>query len=153
MSCRSAVTILVLAGFMMSAAPAAACSCIDIGTPLEELAERDAVFSGRVLSITQADEYDIEAHILVFSVWKGSPPAVVAVRTSAESAMCGFFFEVGGEYLIYADDLIAPDPLWTDICQRSVRLSMAEFDLTELGAPSTVPTLNLDWGALKGRYR
>jgi len=150
---RSTFVTLALIGFLMNAAPAAACSCTGPGTPLEELAQRDAVFSGRVLFITPVDDYDIDASILVYSVWKGTPAGVITVRTSAESAMCGFFFEVGSEYLIYANDMIDPAHLWTDNCQRSVRLSQAEFDLAELGTPSTVPTLNLDWGALKGRYR
>ena len=67
--------------------------------------------------------------------------------------MCGYFFEVGGEYLIYANDITDSDALWTDNCQRTNRLSLADSDLTELGSPSVVSAQDLEWGMLKSSYR
>jgi hypothetical protein len=150
---RSVFALFVLASLVLTTTSAVACSCIGPGSPLEELAERDAVFSGRVLAITMVNEYDLQAHVMVYSSWKGSPSGVIAVQTSIESSMCGYFFEVGGEYLIYANDITDSDALWTDNCQRTNRLSLADSDLTELGSPSVVSAQDLEWGMLKSSYR
>jgi hypothetical protein len=77
----------------------------------------------------------INANFVAFDVseqFKG-PHAVarILVATEQHTAACGYPFEIGGEYLVYAyadDDGV----LWTSICSRTTTLEMATDDLAIL---------------------
>ena len=116
-----------------------ACSCIDPGSPSEELADSVVVFAGRAVSIDRSlvsgsslDPIIVEFY--VHTVWKGPASQVTHLTTAAFESSCGYSFEEGGEYLVYS---------WNgwevSLCSRTRPLSQAAYDLGELG-PGQTPT-------------
>ena len=127
--------ILFLASFN-----AVACTC-DLPWPKQTLkhqvsnARKDsrAVFSGRVLKIDEAG-YMLKVTLKVKTSWKGLLPTEVILLTGLGRGDCGYPFEVGQNYLVYAygQDL---DHLGTNICQRTAPFSDGGSDLKILGRP------------------
>lgn len=121
--------------------PAKACGCFPSIAALkkvstkklvrDELKRSNAVFSGKVLSIT----YDDGALVVKFSVlrtWKHVKAAEVTVRTPPNDSMCGYTFEVGQTYLVYAGSVIEGE-LWTNHCTRTKNIRDASEDIRALG--------------------
>lgn len=97
------------------------------------LGEARAVFSGKVIEVRDDPETSsVVVRLKVERVWKGSPPAEVRVVTGRGGGDCGYRFEVGESYLVYAHSAGAGG-LGTNICQRTARLSEAAKDLQVLG--------------------
>lgn len=127
------VAIMFLAGI-----EATACTC-DLPSPKRplkqsvNLARKDsrAIFSGRVLRIDEAG-YTLRVTIKVNKSWKGVLPTEVVLLTGLGRGDCGYPFEVGQNYLVYA---YGPDVdhLGTNICQRTAPLSAGGKDLKILG--------------------
>lgn len=102
----------------------------------------DAVFTGKVVSIGAAhapgDEPKwpsrLEVTFRLLGVWKGLAEGErVTVYTASQSAACGFEFEDGKKYLVYAYD--AGGELTATLCSRTALLKRAEADLQALGTP------------------
>lgn len=148
--------------------PASACSCMAPPPPAEALAESDHVFEGRVTAIDQTDagaaadprgDGDLAgggappppplpgALTVTFEVvrtWKGADAEKFSVVTAGNTAACGFPFEEGETYLVYAtagdhdedgadDDVEGPLP-GTGLCSRTKAIPDAGEDLAALGA-------------------
>ncbi|WP_277813381.1 hypothetical protein [Geobacillus sp. CAMR5420] len=124
---------------MYGGAQTYACSCVPPRSPSEEFTKSDAVFSGKVVRIyeTTRKEPEIRERVpkraVVFSVnrtWKGVNETHVVVYTGFHEADCGYPFEVGKEYLVYAYD----DTDWvTGICSLTKPLSLAKPDIEAFG--------------------
>jgi len=102
----------------------------------------DVVFSGKVETIEPApmpgDDPKWPARLKVTlrlrAVWKGVPEGErVTVFTASQSAACGFEFQSGKKYLVYAYD--SDGELTATLCSRTTLLKRAEEDLQGLGAP------------------
>ena len=81
---------------------------------------------------------DISDYSFVFEVeglFKGALSSEVAVLTGIGRGDCGYQFQVGEKYLVYA---YGKNGLETNICTRTTNLSRADADLGELGAPKTI---------------
>ena len=145
---------VVFAGLLVPDA-SLSCSCEPPGTPLEELALYDAVFTGRVVEIAAiagTPEEDVWILFQLSAVWKGELREDIAIRTGPYDAACGYPFEVGGEYLVYAYFLGDGD-LYTGLCSRTNSLAAATEDIAQLGEPifrqvvtSIAP---MSWGGVK----
>ena len=118
--------------------PAAACSCLPAGPPLTELGQATAVFAGEVSDITQTTT-GVEVSFSVSEVWKGNLNPTLVVTTGPHSAACGYPFQMGQAYLVYAYGG-KNGRLGANLCSRTTLLSNAEADLVELG-DSALPTL------------
>jgi len=119
---------VVVTGILIMPGSAHACSCVPPGSQQEELAESDAVFSGMVTSVTN----DATATFDVKRVWKGAVTGQDTVKTPENSAMCGFGFQEGKSYVVYASE--NDDGEWhTTICTRTTSLDNARTDIEELG--------------------
>jgi hypothetical protein len=136
--------LLALAALALAAAAprALACSCAPPGEPRAELAAADAVFAGRVVSVEPQEAAAFPRLAVRFAlkaVWKGLPEGDEAtLTTAADSAACGYHFEEGEEYLVYAyrsDD----GDLTTSLCSRNARLDQAAADLAAFGEPARSP--------------
>jgi len=117
-----------------------ACSCAMPPGSQEERAERalaesSAVFSGAVVAVEQGtatasgpgnDTVTLRAS----EVWKGSGLGTLEVRTPSQESACGYAFEEGREYLVYA---YGKRGLATDLCTETKPLSEAGADLALLG--------------------
>jgi hypothetical protein len=133
---------LILLSFMVvNTESAHACSCVIPGAPDVELARSTAVFSGRVVArdepggliVSSADP--VEVTFEVYAVWKGPAYSTITITTARSGASCGYVFEEGEQYLVYADG--SADNLTVSMCSRTQPLEWAEEDLAALGEGTT----------------
>ena len=125
------------------------CSCAHVG-PEDDyrglLQSTDAVFRGivlRVQELTAIPGRDLEQSslsLVVFQVsaaWKGIDQKVAYVFTGRGCCICGYPFEEGKDYVVWAtrDDYLAPGELSTSICQSTREVSAAAEQLKQLGKP------------------
>ena len=82
----------------------------------------------------------------VSAVWKGPIARETVVFTGSGGGDCGYFFEPGKEYLVYATmpnggspQIVPANSLTTGICSRTAPLDQAGADLAALG-PGAPPT-------------
>ena len=126
---------------------ASACSCAIVGSKQERtkqaLSYSEAVFSGEVVdfeksppptTMMEGTMWTImggggaTATLRVSEVWKGPKQQTVQVTTGADSGMgCGYPFEEGQEYLVYAGKGMS-----VDLCSETNPLSKAGADLALL---------------------
>src|SRR5512145_19756 len=80
------------------------CSCVRTPPPAQAFERADAVLMGKVLSIKDGPTpYHVTAKIEASKIWKGEKNFSTAILTTKDlGAMCGFYFQVGKTYLIYA---------------------------------------------------
>lgn len=120
---------------------AAACSCAYPADAVTELKNADAVFSGTVTAVTRpwivrSSLQPVHATIAVDRFWKGSGRPAVTVATANATASCGFPFESGKQYLVFARG--DSGTLTATICSRSKLLADAADDLAALGPGTAV---------------
>ncbi len=129
--------------FVLSANAASACSCMPT-TPQQSLKNSGTVFAGRVIDVVDEGEMNPEVSrpllgfkvtFEVSNVWKGQPNRQFVVRTSDSSASCGYSFEKGKEYLVYASN--QGSQLETGLCSGTKALAEASRDLAVLGRGKT----------------
>lgn len=135
--------VLILIGLAIGPGRAYACSCAPPPSPTVALNQATAVFAGRVTAAAEpgglfsssADPMTITFH--VSQVWKGDVSHPLLLETASSSASCGYTFEVGRDYLVYAGG--APDRLEVSLCSRTQLLAGATEDLSLLGAGQPLP--------------
>jgi hypothetical protein len=150
---RALIPTLLLLVLSLAAGSALACTCTNNYTPTEAYEHSYAVFSGKVVGMLEVDPFTKVFSIQVYSVWKGPSFAMVSVATGPDSAACGYEFQVGEEYLVYAYSAMPTYTYSTDICTRTRLLSNATEDLASLGTALVVPTEESTWGTMKALYR
>jgi hypothetical protein len=91
---------VVLLGLALSAA-AQGCSCLPPAV-CRSLWEADVVFAGKAVSKASAGSGTAAVTFEVSETWRGAAAARMEVRTSTAAAMCGYAFQLGREYLVYA---------------------------------------------------
>lgn len=147
----SITTLLILAVSMAGHIPMAkACSCIPPEPPLEAMAKSDAVFAGQVTDIKPPKNMTstLDENKITFSAsrsWKGVDSNPVYIYSSGSSASCGYEFEEGQEYLVYAYD--NEGRLGTWLCTRTALLADASDDIVALGMGTEIPPASGDSGA------
>ena len=141
MTRRHALVAVALCTLLLSAAPALACSCVP-ATVAQAKQDAAAIFEGRVTSIVDAPESGVDMapeHSVTLSVvrsWRGlEKQQTVTLRTAKSGATCGYAFELGTSYLVYAGG--EPGKLHVNSCSRTRLLSKASEDLAALGAGVT----------------
>lgn len=139
MSRRVFVPAALSLALVLAAPPTDACSCKPPSPPAEAMAERDAVFEARVAEV-RADPSEGRSAVTleVLRSWKGVDASSLTVTTSGSSASCGFHFEEGERYLVYADAV--EGALWVSLCSRTAPIDSAQKDLAVLGEPAFVPS-------------
>jgi len=128
-----------LAVWLLTPRTARACSCMALS--FEEQRERAAaIFEGRV----DLDRLEGGERILTLRVtqaWRGVEHETVEIRTPTQSAACGFGFEVGQHYLVYATS--ENGALHVSLCSRTARMDDASEDRQLLGS-GTIPVEVVD---------
>jgi len=123
----AAVTLAVLA----VPARARACSCVEPGDVASSLDAAGSVFEGKVLSLRHRPAaHRITVRIEVLQHWKGESGKTIDVVTVDQGSMCGFEFQRGTRYLIFAQEKVSP--LSVSICSRTKASSAAAEDIAEL---------------------
>ena len=123
---------------------ASACSCLSSGPPCQALFQSDAVFVGTVKSIgmvtqSEPNQPGHDRRLVTFSVERavrGIDGGTVAVRTGEGGGDCGFNFQEGRRYIVYAHRHPA-GWLSAGICSRTRLLSEAAEDLAFIDAMPT----------------
>ncbi|HET9224857.1 MAG TPA: hypothetical protein VFO07_20255 [Roseiflexaceae bacterium] len=151
--------VVVVSGLFFSLRPCSvfACSCAPPGTPLQELNRSGAVFAGKVVAIDapsgmpilissfpfidflSSSAEPVSVTFDVLDVWKGPPQRRLVVTTPRDSASCGYSFQMGETYLVYASE--QDGGLTTYLCSRTNSINQARSDLAALD-PGTAPTLD-----------
>lgn len=120
---------------LFNTARVAACVCVS-GTPfITSVTAADTILTGKVIAQEASGTPDQGVYatpfvIEVTKVWKGANQPTVTVATS--NSDCAYNFEVGKEYLIFAEAL--DGQLRADSCSRSQPLATAERDIALLDA-------------------
>jgi Domain of unknown function (DUF4440)/Tissue inhibitor of metalloproteinase len=110
-----------------------------------------AIFSGKVLETVKNKDSDgvapgeVEVRFEVLKSWKGASADRLSVFTASDSSLCGYAFEVGESYLVYAHDY-GGGKLDTNICTRTRRLADAREDLKLLEAGKAPAKINKPGG-------
>lgn len=131
-------------------ASALACSCAAQAGSREEVVEgelsrSDAVFAGEVIETQEpsspASSVDPETVTFAVSeVWKGEEAETLEVKTPVSEASCGYPFEPGESYLVYAStdaELVGSNGLQVGLCGETRPLADADEDLAVLGSGAT----------------
>lgn len=107
-----------------SAEKSFACSCVALNEPVKKqiqnaLTGSDAVFSGEVIEIKESltDKNNVLVKFKMVKLWKGESQTEITITTAKDSAMCGYNFEVGKKYLVYASGL--KENLSVNNCSRT----------------------------------
>ncbi|GAK43456.1 hypothetical protein PUW24_02695 [Paenibacillus urinalis] len=136
------LSFLILLGLVHSVTPltAHACSCAGPVSMEEQLSRKTAIFTGKLISLSQPDQGmiwssadPVSAQFEVMNVWKGELGAEATVYTARSSESCGYEgFEVDEEFIVFA---YGPyDQLKTGICEGTKELGSAQEELAALGA-------------------
>lgn len=118
--------IAVLFGMNVSVSVVHACSCAQ-ATETEQFDNAAAVFSGAVENVSN-DGWSRSVVFLVDEVMKGNIDENVTVTTGMGDSDCGFDFEVGKSYQIYAYE--EGGKLGTNICSGTYSLVQEYEDPT-----------------------
>ena len=116
------ISAIAVAFFMLGASDVFACSCLADNDKSERkkvktaYKEATAVFTGKVMEVTRKSD-SLLVKFKIETIWKGISTKETVVRTAENSAMCGFNFEVGKKYLVYAGGK-GENPE-TNICTRT----------------------------------
>lgn len=139
------IAILLAAGLLAAgpAAPCAAgslCSCAMPRTTQLALERSDAVFRGvaidvpplpAVSEVPWPDERRVRIRVL--ERWKGAVPDTAIVYTAWVDGVCGYPFDEGEEYVVYARAATQPSPrLTVFLCSGTKPTKDAAADLREL---------------------
>lgn len=128
---------ILLTGYIPSVT--SACSCAELPSIGEELERSQAVFSGKVVDVreNQSLKGNRTKSVLfdVTNTWKGVKQSQIIITTGLGGGDCGFDFEVGQDYLVYAHEstMYGAESLVTIICDRTNKLSALQGDLEILG--------------------
>lgn len=110
------------------------CSCVNIGTPRQELKKAKAVFVGEVVEIYSGsgdEEYPAIVKLKVESYWRGIKNTdTIKVLSDMGVHSCGIV-PLKGKYVVYAYK--KGKNLVTHGCTRTKKIEDAAEDLRELG--------------------
>lgn len=108
--------------------PSPPCQCATASL-LEAVDDADAVFAGQVTPNSWGQWVEIR----VTSVWKGNVDETTDIYIQGRYTDCFMHLQEGEEYLIFAYQYYAVDPLATHRCTRTTTLENAQGDLAVLG--------------------
>lgn len=97
------IAMVLLIAFILLPARTAACSCVplELQNPAED---HDVIFTGRVTNIEQVIPRK-QVNSVTLSVsrnYKAAPNPEIVVYTARNTESCGFAFEMGTEYAVFA---------------------------------------------------
>ena len=119
----SIVGTATLVGFSFIEARACTCELPPLNLSLKQQVKKaqnqsKAVFLGKVIQVLQKPEADgVSVKFRVEKVWKGRLSKGVTISTGRGGGDCGYGFEIGESYLVYASG--SNESLSTNICQRT----------------------------------
>lgn len=136
--------VAIASAVLLQAPEAAACSCIRPPEPTAAMHASDHVALVRVTNISPAGQAapmpgSLSVELEVERAFKGAESEPLVVVTAGNSAACGFHFERGQRYLVYANDT-EQGSISVSLCSRTQLASQASADLAELEAANPAPS-------------
>jgi len=141
---KAAGTFLLAWLWLVGTPPdAAACSCMPAGPPCEAFWKVHAVFVGRVLATAEQPSrpwkpgeplpFGLGVKVTLAVVERlsgdsGDQPTI-EITTGRDEGACGYLFEVGRDYVVFARKTEGRALLSTDICTRTRPVGQAADDL------------------------
>jgi hypothetical protein len=149
---RTLLFLMILSSILVNSPKRAlACACMASPSITTALADATAVFTGRItrLELTNnpfTDGFDtrIKVTIETARVWKGPRYLRLVVYTHQSSASCGYPFNLGEEYLVYAHG--EENNLYVGLCSLTKPLNNATADLQALGNGQDVLVEGVNFG-------
>ena len=140
---RPGLTPLAFFAFLLMCPAARACDCALDPTPCMAFTHTAVIFAGRVSRISNIEvslksgdpKIRYPQRSVTFEVlkaYRGLQAKTVDVSTGEGGGDCGYLFERGREYLVYANPNPDTVSLSTGICQRTRLLSEARDDIDYL---------------------
>jgi hypothetical protein len=115
---------------------ASACSCIQLGGPREAYGRAALVFEGRLIDKAGDEEQgNLPHNFAVTRVWKGPVAPLITVYTGSGGGDCGYGFDIGETYLVYASYWEYEATFMTSICDRTRPIGQAGADIAAHGEP------------------
>ncbi len=132
------LTVIAIVMALAAIPPAHSCSCVPPPPPAQAFEGAAAVLMGKVVSIDDGPgPYLVTATLQVSRIWKGEKIFLQKILTTRDlGAMCGFYFQVGKSYVIYAYKN-QDGQLETNNCTRSASTDRAAADLMYLSSLSS----------------
>jgi len=83
---------------------ASACECEDLKERTSYLINSDSIFSGRVKSVEKTDDKPSSYNVRfdVDKVWKGPEAKEIAIKSSLDTGLCGYLFEINQTLVVHA---------------------------------------------------
>jgi len=137
-----AIRAIAWCALLMLSADAWSCSCMPYPEDPAEAARKawsqsDAIVSGKVVEqrpVAGGDAPEaIEVTIAVKRRWKGPKAATLRIRTPESSAACGYGFQTGRDYVVFAVRA-ADDEYTTHLCSLTRPLREASKYVSALDA-------------------
>jgi hypothetical protein len=122
--CR--VALIALLAWIALPYATRACDCMNAGAPCKAFANTQAIFAGRVLSITPPGERTFIT-FEVMQAYRGVTEKTVVMW--AATSDCDYAFKEGVSYLVYAASNSPTERLHTEICTRTRPLADAKDDI------------------------
>jgi hypothetical protein len=126
-----------------------ACSCVRSDSIEEIKNKSDAVFEGTATSVKpssltlfRSSGKAVKASFQVNEVWKGHVTPTLEVLTASGSDSCGFEFQEGERYLVYA--AATGKSMEVSLCSGTMLHSKANEHIAWLGNGSLPPQLGTD---------
>jgi hypothetical protein len=140
---RSLALAVVVVCSLFAWNTALACRCRPPGPPKDEAAKSDAVFIAKITRVDEPGEFDRSVELEVVSIYKGEVEKKLTLYTGRDSAGCGYEFEKGKSYIIYAQKSQRgadgeEKVLYTNTCTRTKPLDEAKEDIEGLGKGTPV---------------
>jgi hypothetical protein len=118
------IVLLVTCMFALSLS----CSCLPLSMDDQHKAS-NLIFVGRVME-TLPSTNNKQVRFKVAHVYKGKNTPTITITTASDSAMCGYNFETGKDYLVYGTTKNRTHSV--SLCSRTTELDQACTDLTYL---------------------
>lgn len=133
---RLALVLALVTGLVVGGAgTASACSCVPF-TKAQLVENATAIFTGTVTGASapfwpigtcaRSSADAVTYTVAVETVYKGDVAKTVTVRTAASGASCGYEFQAGKRYTVFATG--TRDSLETNLCRGNVEGAIAPAD-------------------------
>lgn len=150
---------LLVAGLFVWAGPSLGCSCYPSGPPCQAYGKTDVIFVGTPIRVSQI-ELKWNGHLMTHNNYrfrvserlKGVKERELDVVTNAQGGACGYKFELGTEYVVYAHRDSATKRVGTGLCSRTRPLARGAEDVQFARTAASRPAGSEIFGTAN-RYR
>jgi hypothetical protein len=152
----SKIIVSIFALFICLSSDTFACSCVAIGPPCQAYLDAGAVFVGQVKAKELKAQFErgrngeelravgggkVRVTFTITEAFRGMTGKEVDIFTNDSEAACGYGFERGGLYIVYANEYPkGSGELYTSICTRTQKYSESSPDIVYAKSLAKAPS-------------